>query len=148
GGEELGVEGAGAGVALPAPAFGHDLVDAVLGEGVDQPREVAGLFGQGMPLPERADGTVLLGFGVPQESPPERKVVIVGHGLGPSGAGLEGIVVGRRGSEFKAQGSRLQDGFAWLYLALMLVPALAPLVLFSFPVSYDGLEHVFRTFAL
>ena len=61
GGEELTVELPGAGVTLPALARRDDLVDAVGGQGGDEPVDVAGVLGDRVALVEVADLRIELG---------------------------------------------------------------------------------------
>ena len=58
-GQELGVEPRRAVVPLPARAGARHLVDAVLGQRRDQPRQVAVVLGDRVPLPELADLLIL-----------------------------------------------------------------------------------------
>ena len=67
--EELGVEARCAFVTLPARAGSHDLVDAVLRQGRDEPRQVAVVLGDRVRLPELADLRVLVDVDLTAEKP-------------------------------------------------------------------------------
>src|SRR4029079_5384612 len=58
--EQLRVEGAGAGVTLPALAGRHELVDAIRGEGRDQAVDVAGILRDRMADPQFLDRAQLV----------------------------------------------------------------------------------------
>ena len=91
GGEEFGVEAAGALVALPAVPGTHEVVDAVLGERVDQALEITSVLGLGMGDPQAADGPVLLRRHVHAQTLPDRDVhpgMLHRHGDAPGVAFL------------------------------------------------------------
>ena len=75
-GQELGVEARRALVSLPACAGAEHLVDAVLGEGRDQTREVAIVLRDRVGLPELADLGVLV---LIDGSPEQLEDAIAGH---------------------------------------------------------------------
>jgi hypothetical protein len=64
-GEQLGVEIGRTGMSLPAAPPLRNLVDAILGEGRDQPGQVTILLGDRVTLPELADLAVGGGVEVP-----------------------------------------------------------------------------------
>ena len=58
--QELRVEARGARMTLPAGTGAHDLVDAVLRQGRDEPRQISVVLGDRVRLPELADLRVLV----------------------------------------------------------------------------------------
>ena len=72
--EEFGVEAPGAFVTLPSVPGWYELVDAVLGQRVDQPLEITSVLGLRMGDPQAADGPVLVGDDVHAETLPDGDV--------------------------------------------------------------------------
>src|SRR5262249_30100105 len=70
-------------------------------------------------------------------------------GGAPGGrASRSGQMALRAEGDVRFRGPGLPAYVPWTFLLLTVATALAPLVVLTFPVSHDGLEHVFRVFVL
>jgi len=89
--QEAQIEGAGAGVALPALAGRHDFVHAVVGQCVEQSLEIAAIFGPRMTDPQALDGLERVGVQLPAEPLADWRLAHRGRHSKPQLASIPGV---------------------------------------------------------